>query len=242
MSQREFRNALLSPDLPPPPGLTGPDGRPAGRRFEVYRNNVAVSLTDALRLGFPVVRTLLGDDFFTALAHEFLRAHPPVSPILMLYGAALPDFLAGFGPVAHLGYLPDVARLELALREAYHAADAAAVAPEALQALSPGALMAARLGLAPAVRLLRSRWPVLAIWSANVHGTEAPRSATGEDVLVVRPGYDPEPLLLAPGAAAFIAALQDGLTVGAAIEAAGPFDLTATFGCLLQGGAITTIS
>ena len=94
MSQREFRNALLSPDLPPPPGLTGPDGRPAGRRFEVYRNNVAVSLTDALRLGFPVVRTLLGDDFFTALAHEFLRAHPPVSPILMLYGAALPDFLA----------------------------------------------------------------------------------------------------------------------------------------------------
>lgn len=241
MSQTEFRAALLDPGRPAPPGLTDPAGRPAGRRFDVYRNNVTHSLTEALRQGFPVLRKLLGDDFFAALAREHLRAHPPASPLLMFYGADLPGFLERFPPVAHLGYLPDVARLELALRDSYHAADAGPVPPEMLQRLAPETFLASRLALAPSLRLLRSRWPVHAIWSANMRGTAPPAAALPEDVIILRRDFDPEPALLPEGAAPFLAALLAGRTVGAALDAAPAFDLTATLGLLIGGNAIVAI-
>lgn len=241
MSQSDFRAALLDPERPAPVGLTDPQGRPAGRRFDVYRNNVTVSLTEALRQAFPVIRALVGDEFFSAMARDFLRAHPPSSPLLMFYGEAMPAFLETFAPVAHLGYLPDVARLELALRQSYHAADAAPVAAEALQTLSPDALIAARLDLAPALRLVRSRWPIHAIWHANARGGTAPKAAVPEDVLIVRPDYDPVPERLPEGAAPFVATLMAGETVGAALDAGGEFDLTATLGLLIGARAITAI-
>lgn len=241
MNQAEFRAALLDPGRPVPEGLTDPQGRPAGRRFDVYRNNVTVSLTEALRQAFPVIRKLVGDDFFTAMAREHVRAHPPKSPLMMFYGSEMPAFLETFPPVQHLGYLPDIARLELALRESYHAADATPVAPEALQALTSDALLTSRLTLAPALRLVRSRWPVHAIWSANMRDTDAPKSAIAEDVVIARPDYDPEPHRLPDGAAAFIAALMGGATVAEALDAGPAFDLTATFGLLLSACAITAI-
>ncbi|TDK41001.1 DNA-binding domain-containing protein [Antarcticimicrobium luteum] len=245
VSQTDFRAALLDADRPAPTGLQDAAARPAGRRFDVYRNNVAVSLTEALHDGFPAVASLLGKTNMDGIAGMFLRAHPPASPLLMLYGEAFPDFLAGLEQLSHLGYLADVARLELALRQSYHAADAAPIPPERLGQTAPEALLAARLALAPALRLRRSPWPVFDIWRyATEPGAPQPQAAA-QDVLITRPGYDPAPQPLPPGGAAWIAALQTGQSWGAAedaarAEAAG-FDLTPTLTLLLQGGAITDL-
>ncbi|MDP2740267.1 MAG: DNA-binding domain-containing protein [Pseudorhodobacter sp.] len=243
MSEAEFRAALLDSARAVPVGLIDPQGRPAGKRFAVYRNNVAVGLTEALEVGFPVLRRLVGAEFFTAMAGVFLRAHPPRSRIMMLYGAAMPEFLAQFAPVAGLPYLPDVARLELALRQSYHAADRPAVAAARLEALPPEGFLAARLVLAPALRLVRSDWPIHAIWRANTGGGDArPPVIRPESVVVLRPEFDPAPHLLGPGAGAFIAALGAGATVGDAVGQAGAgHDLSATLALLLAGGAIVDL-
>ncbi|PPB80173.1 putative DNA-binding protein [Albidovulum inexpectatum] len=242
MRQADFRAALLDPSRPHPPGLTDPQGRPAGRRFNVYRNNVTVSLVEALKTAFPVLRKLVGEEFFAAMALEHVRAHPPRSPLLMLYGTDMPDFLARFPPVSHLPYLPDIARLELALRESYHAADATPVAPDRLAAIPPQDLANIRLRLAPALRLVRSDWPIHAIWVANMKEAPPPRTVTAQDILILRPEFDPEPHLLPQGAAPFIAALAEGKTIGTALDAAGDFDLNATFALLVSGGAIIDIA
>lgn len=234
-----FAAALLDPDLPVPPGLTDPAGRPAPRRFAVYRNNVAVGLRTALEEGFPVTRAIVGEEFFAAMAQLFLRQHPPASPRLWEYGADLPGFLAGFAPAAHLPYLPDVARLELAIRHSYHAADAAPVPADAL-ALPPERLLSARLTLAPSLRLLRSDWPLHAIWQFH-HGGPQPQ-AGAQDVAVFRPGFDPVPVALPKGGADFLLALVGGQTMAQAIDAAPPdHPLPETLTLLVTHGAIVAL-
>ncbi len=242
--QAIFTEALFDPSRAVPDGLIDPAGRPAGKRFDVYRNNVAVSLTEALERGFPVIRKLLGDTNFKGLAGLFLRRHPPSSPLLMRYGSEMPGFLEGLPQVAHLPYLSDVARLELALRESYHAADATPLGPDDFANVPPERLAEARIGIAPAVRAVASPWPILGIWRRNTL-PDAPKPAMRpEEVLIVRPGFDPDPVELPPGGAAFIQSLMAGNSVGAALDMPGTpagFDLAATLSALISGAAITRL-
>ncbi|MEP2784507.1 MAG: DNA-binding domain-containing protein [Pseudoruegeria sp.] len=245
VGQSDFTTAILDPELAVPTGLVDPDGRPAGKRFSVYRNNVVVSLTEALGTAFPVIKKLVGDTFFDALAGVYLRRFPPHSPLMMFYGENMPDFLAGFEPVQHLGYLPDIARLELAMRHSYHAADTIAISPERLQDLSPDRLMASTLRFAPAVQLLRSHWPIAGIWTFNMIEGAAQPVQTGENALITRPEYDPTITALPPGGGVFVAALTSGETFGEALDkataATEAFDLSQTLGILITGAAITDI-
>lgn len=245
VSQKDFTKAIFDADLEAPTGLQNPEGAPAGKRFSVYRNNVAVSLSEALEVTFPVVRTLVGDAFFKAMAGVFLRQHPPTSPLLMFYGAEMPGFLDGFEPVSHLGYLPDVARIELALCRSYHASDIPPINPEALQSISPDALLSIRLRLAPTVHLIRSNWPAATLFHANSN-PDAPKPVMqAEDVLITRPEFDPQVTALPPGAGAFIAALLNDAPLQEALKSAtianGEFDLTTALGLLLSAAAIIEI-
>jgi len=245
VSQDSFHAALFGAAQPAPKGLSDGVGQPAGRRFDVYRNNVAASLTDALEVGFPAVQSLIGHDRFKTVAGQFLRTHPPDTPMLMHYGAAFPAFLEGFQPLTHVGYLADVARLEQAQREAYHAADAPPVPPDRIATIPPEALGGVVVTLAPALQVIRSAWPVHAIWRfATEQGAPKP-PAVAQDVLITRPEYDPALHVLPQGGAAFVAALLAGNTLAEACDAgasdAEAFDLSAMLRLLLQGGAITAV-
>ncbi|MFD3189523.1 putative DNA-binding domain-containing protein [Sedimentitalea sp. HM32M-2] len=245
VSQDLFAAALMDPARPAPAGLVDGRKQAAQARFDVYRNNVTVSLTEALQTGFPILTKLLGRQNMATLARQFLRAHPPRSPLLMHYGQALPDYLAGLPQLAHLGYLPDVARLELALRRSYHAADSRAIAPDCLASTAPDVLMRSTVTLAPALQVLRSDWPLFDIWRFNTQ-PDAPKPAhVAQDVVITRPEFDPEPHLLPPGGAALIAALGAGSTLTAALDdaqaKAADFDLTATLSLLLAGQALTSL-
>ena len=245
VSQTEFRRALFDPEAPVPTGMVDADKRPAGKRFNVYRNNVVVGLSDALEAAFPVIHKLVGDEFFRAMAGVYIRQNPPSTPMIMLYGSRFPKFLRKFKPVAHLGYLPDMARLELALRTSYHAADRAPIDPSVLPTLAPDALMASQLELAPAVQVVRSDWPIHAIWRFNTADNAPSPDMVAQDVLITRPDFDAIPQVLPEGGAIFVEALlQDdsfATALGKAKATCPKFDLGATLGLLLAGGAITQI-
>ena len=245
-AQSQFRAALLDPDAPIPDGLVDSKGAPTIKRFAVYRNNVTVALIEALRAAFPVLRKLLGDVNFDQLARLFARAHPPSSPLMMHYGADMPAFLESFAPLQHLGYLGDVARLELALRRAYHAADQTPIAAQLLADCPPEALMASTLTLAPAVQMIPSKWPLFDIWAYNTMPNAPKPSAAPQPVLITRAEYDPEPHALDAAQFAWLNACTQGATLSAAQDCATArdphFDLAPLLGLLLQHGALVALT
>lgn len=245
-TQSEFTAAVFDPDLAAPLGLSDPEGRPAGKRFDVYRNNVIISLIKAAEDTFPVLQKLIGEGNFTTLATLYARAHPPQSALMMYYGQQMPEFLDGFEPLQIYPYLSDIARLELALRRSYHAADAPFVTGEDLAAIAPDALMEAEFVLAPSSVLLRSPWPIHSIWAFNTQEDAPKPEMRAEDVLIARADYDPTPYLLPPGGGAFLASVAEGQPFGdahtAALAEEPAFDLSAMLGLLLAGQAITMIN
>jgi len=239
-TQTAFRTAILDPASPPPNGVTNPDDVQATKRFDVYRNNVAVSLTDALETAFPVVHKLVGLEFFRAMAGIYLRAHPPKSPVMMFYGDDMPDFLTGFAPARSVPYLPDVARLELALRHSYHAADATPIAPNALAQIAPDMLPNITFSFAPSVFVIPSRYPLQSIWASNTHGTDVMKGA--QPTLITRPDFDPQVDALTPENSNVLTALIAGETLGNALRHGGTgFDFGPLLGLLLARNALTSI-
>ncbi len=220
------------------------------KRFDVYRNNVHVSLVEVLAARFPVVERLVGEEFFRAMARAFIADALPQSPVLIEYGGDFAGFIDGFSPAQTLPYLGDVARLEWAWHEAYHATDMAPLDPARLSTTlhtnEPDRLVRKQLALHPSLRIVRSDWPVLDIWRTNTEDTDVrpvDLDAGGEDVLVVRPQWDVTLWPLPTAGADFIEALASSATLGDAAELAAhadaAFDPTTTLKLLVAAGCIT---
>ncbi|MBI3523507.1 MAG: putative DNA-binding domain-containing protein [Betaproteobacteria bacterium] len=251
--QQIFADALLAADPVCPPGLRTWNQSDPGRRFGVYRNNVIVSLIDALADTYPVTQALVGEEFFRAMALLFVRAHPPRSRLLAFYGDGLAGFIQAFPPVAGVPYLADVARLEMLRVLAYHAADAAPLQAGELSQLLAGEtpLPTARFTLHPSVGILRSSYAVVSLWAVH-QSTEASipleeiDTDSAEAALILRAGLDVEITRVPDSAAAFIMDLQRGIAFGLAAERTlavdAAFDLVATLGLLIRGGAITNVT
>lgn len=242
--QSDFARALFDPDRPLPYAVTAYTGQHPQKRFAVYRNNVVVSLINALRAKFPATERIVGADFFSAMARIFVTAHPPCSKILHTYGDDFGDFIAAFEPAAGVPYLADIARLEAARTRAYHAADAVPLPPAAFANIAPHAASGLRLTLHPSLQLVRSPHPVVTIWGMNSGETEPGPidESADEAALVLRPHLEVTVRSLPPGGSAFIEALATGLTLGEAAERSAAddlrFDLTANLAGLIGAGAV----
>jgi hypothetical protein len=217
--QSAFAAALFDPAAPPPFPLRGPRD---ARRFRIYRNNVAMGLISALSTRYPVVKRLVGDDFFAEMARSYARAELPRSPILLYYGEGFPDFISGFEPARPIPYLGAVARIEWARGAAYHAADVSPMGAAAFAAIMPEQLGALRVTMHPSMSVVRSAFPVFSIWKVNQsRAPVVPVSPWApEAVVIARCGQSVLVKKLLPGQAVFLDALAAGETFADAVIAA----------------------
>lgn len=243
-----FAAALLAPDLPLPDGVVGPRGKKAEKRFAVYRNNVTVSLVTALGDIFPAVKALLGPARFADLARLHITADPPRSPLLFEYGADFPALLESFEPLRRFPYLADVARLERAWLDAFHAADAAPLDPARLANVPAEKLGGVTFTTHPATQLVASDFAIVTIVSrcrANLPLDNVdPREV--EAGLITRPLDGVELRHVPSSAVPFFAAVLSGDTLGDAANLAGmadpAFDLAAAIAALIESGATTDLT
>jgi hypothetical protein len=225
---QRFAQGLLNHDMSPPADLIAWNGSDPAKRYAVYRNNVVVSLINALADGHPVVQQLVGEAFFRAMAGVFVRAHPPSSPVMAWYGKGFADFIAEFPPVAHLPYLADVARLEWFRQEAWHSEDCTALSAEDFAKsitpalVEPERLTQTTLGLHPALRVLISAHPAVSIWHAH-QGDNADINwddidlSQAEAALIVRPALDPLIIPLSQSLAMCIIRIRQGYSLAQAL-------------------------
>ncbi|OAP38623.1 hypothetical protein AU381_23770 [Sinorhizobium glycinis] len=238
---------LLDPGCATPSLVAGPKGKAADKRFNVYRNNVTVSLIDALAAVFPATMRITGEAFFRAMARFHVREAPPTSPLLFEYGRDFPDFIARYEYAQSMPWLADVARIERAWLDAYHAADAAVLEVGLLASVPPERLGGLVFVAHPATRIVRSAYPAVTIFSANrASGPVGRINATApQSALVTRPALDVEVRRLPPGADIFLDGLMAGQSLGSAASTASTscpeFDLATAMRTMLEAGAVAAI-
>lgn len=241
--QQLFSEALFQPDHEQLL-LRHCKGEHLQHRLALYRGNLTTTWQKTLGQVYPVVRQLVGDDFFAGLARAHGMRQPSDNPDLNHFGAGFASFLATFAPAAELPYLPDMARLEWLLHRAHHADAAPAMNAQQLAALAPLQLEAARWRLHPAATLFTSRWDIPGLWLA--HQPDAPgfpaELGQTSHAIVSRPQWQAQLLVLDSASHAALALLADGGRVGAALDAAfdndGDFDLAGALRLWMEGGLI----
>jgi len=203
-------------------------------RLDIYRNNVFGALTQALRLTYPVVHTLVGEVFFNYMAKGYIREHTSTSGDLTHFGSGFPVFLEEFPSALDLPYLPDVAYLEWLCHISYHSADHMPLALERLANLPPESYDNLRFRLHPACHLFASSYPIHRIWQIcqpDYAGNETVDiSLGGINLLVQRMGLRIMLQPLSKGEFALLGAFssEQGFAeaCAAALEAEPGFDLS----------------
>ncbi|HEY2532290.1 MAG TPA: DNA-binding domain-containing protein [Xanthobacteraceae bacterium] len=201
-------------------GILAPDDR-----LSIYRNTSRATLTNALRLTYPAVQRLVGEEFFAAAADVFITNEPPHSAWLDLYGEGFAEFLQSFRPAAGLPYLPDVARLERAVSRALHAPDAGLLAPSQLAGIAPCDHGRVCFNPHSSLSVMSSNYPVDAIWRAVLAHDDAAIAAIdlaegGVRLMVERRAGEIEVSRLAEPQWRFAQTLFAGQPLGVALEAA----------------------
>ena len=126
-----FAPGLTDPTCAEPDDVVRASGKRVVKRYNVYRNNVTVSLIDALAAVYPAVQRITGVDFFRVMARFHILATPPTSPLLFEYGREFPAFVETYEYAREMPWLADTARIERAWLDAYHTADLPVLAAEA---------------------------------------------------------------------------------------------------------------
>lgn len=248
--QQMFCDALLS-SSPPPQSLLDEieDDGLRIERFNVYRNNFIVLNGDALADMYPVIKRLVGEDAFRMLATAYVRQYPPMDRTLLLYGERFAEFLAAIPELSSVPYLSDVARLEYAWTDAYHAEDASRLDETQLSKIPAESLEKLQLRPHPSLHCISSDYPIYRIWAINqddvtdevISLDEGPSQA-----VVIRPDREVEIRVVGAGELRFLESLSSGETIGKAYgmaaEADSNFDLNHFFSRHLFDGTFCSIN
>jgi Putative DNA-binding domain len=252
------QQALLAAIAGAPGAGPVPGAIQLARGLAIYRANAALLAERALAARHPLLLQMLGDEPLALLARALWQAHPPRRGDVAQWGHELPAFIEAQADLAPWPWLADVARFELLRADCEAAADAVLEAGtvQLLAELDPAEL---HLELMPALRLMRSDWPLCEIVAAHAPSLDAaarsaalaalderigawPR-AEPEYLVVARQGWRAEPASVASADWRWMDALRRGLALDRALAEAGDdFDVGAWLGRALQSGWFRRVS
>lgn len=165
--------------------IAGDDRLSPQQRVEIYANMYFYRLLDVLKEDFPATLAVLGDTRFHNLVTGYLIEYPPEHFSIAYAGSHLADFLRDHPLREEFPFVADLARLERALIDVFHAPDAATLDAESMRAIPPADWPALKLALHPAHEIVELQWDVGAMLTAIENAEVAPMPARGDITMLV---------------------------------------------------------
>lgn len=212
--QERFQRYLLDADESAVEGMFAAGGGAdvAVRRgvyFAAYRQRLA----GVLKVDYPVLLAVLGEERFARIARAYTASTPSPYFNLRWYGGGLGKHLKSSPDAMAEPWLAEVATFEWALMAAFDSAERSSLRVEDLATLAPEQWPAMQFVLQPCVRILQLEFEVPKLWKAH---------EAGEDVFGRRPGAHPGRWLIwRQGLETFFRSLEPGEAVALEVLAAG---------------------
>jgi hypothetical protein len=157
--------------------IAGDDRLSAEERVDIYANMYFYRILDVLKEDFPATFATIGDAGFHNLVTGYLVEYPPEHFSISYAGARLADFIENHPVSEEFPHLADLARMERALIEVFHAPDATPLDVESMRETPASEWPALKLARHPATEILNLEWNVASILQALDRSEELPSPA-----------------------------------------------------------------
>ena len=155
------------------------------RVADVYGGGYLTRTREALAEVYETVRTILGPRQFAELAAAYAARYPSHEYNLSFVGRHLAEWLDQSPLREQLPFLPDLARLEWLVCQAFHAFDEPPADAARFARLSVEARERLRFRFQPSMGLVSSPWPIRDLWAAR----HQPRRVFNAIELINRPHH-----------------------------------------------------
>jgi Putative DNA-binding domain len=198
----------------------------SGRHLEpIEQINIYVSayfyrLLECLKEEFPATLAVIGTNDFASLVREYLVWRPPTEPSIFYAGRYLAEFLRNHNLAKCRPFIAELARLERATLETFHASEAPILTDEEMRAIPAQQWPTIELRSHPGVEILRGQWRVSEVLSAVERGDAWGEPAQEKNAVIVwRRGTDVHYRIIEATETDALALLQKGASFAAICEA-----------------------
>ena len=134
------------------------------QRLAIYSEGYKQRLYNILKLDYPILSTLLGEDAFKALSYSYLDYYPSDHYSVSQVGRYMSRYLTEAAEYQAYPYLIDLARLEWALQAVIDKKEDTVATLSDLQELSPEHWPQLQLILHSSVEIVEFTWDVASLW------------------------------------------------------------------------------
>lgn len=196
--------------------------------LEIYRRNLQANAVRALKISYPTVLKLVGDEVFVYAVEQLLTQDPPNTGDWGLWGEHFSKLLRYVSALQDFPYVADIARLDFALHLLGREKDVE-LDMSSMSLLGTCELDQLRVVLNPSIKILVSEFPISDIYSAN-HGLASEVelflnqarqklvAGSGQTVLLYRPQFKPLLRSVDTSEGAWLKLLQHGMSIGKALD------------------------
>ncbi|OGW85972.1 MAG: hypothetical protein A3C35_07335 [Omnitrophica bacterium RIFCSPHIGHO2_02_FULL_46_11] len=144
--------------------LNSQGGLPGAERVQVYANGYPSRIRESLNEVYEAVHYVLGDEHFSDLCHAYAEHYHSRDYNLNFVGRHMAEFLKASPWIKEFPFLPDLAKLEWLIWEAFHAFDGEPFTPLQASKIPMEDWERAQFIFQPSAGLIASPWPILDIW------------------------------------------------------------------------------